>query len=76
MNQTEFYAFPGLNPSVVWSAGGGQLFLTSTLPTDDGYQLHFRQMDLGSGLYDNLDSALSITSPDFITLDKIYWITP
>jgi hypothetical protein len=76
MSQTEFYAFPGLTPSVIWSAGAGQLFLTSTLPTDDGYQLHFRQMDLGSGLFDNLDNSLSITSPDFITLDKIYWITP
>lgn len=77
MNQLEYYAFPGLNPRVVWNTAADQLFLTSTLAAEDGsYQLHFRQMNLGSGLFDDLDSTLSITSTDFITLDKIYWITP
>lgn len=76
MSQLEYYAFPGLNPSVVWSAGSGQLFLTSTLPMDDGYQIHLRQLNLGSGLFDELDDSLTITSTDFITLDAIYWITP
>lgn len=77
MNQREYYAFPGLNPRVAWNTAADQLFLTSTLAADDGsYQLLFRQMNLGSGLFDNLDNTLSITSTDFITLDKIYWITP
>ena len=76
MNQLEYYAFPGLNPNVVWSADSGQLFLTSTLPTDNGYQMLLRQMNLSSGLFDELENSLSITSTDFITLDKIYWITP
>ena len=76
MGQLEYYAFPGLNPTVVWSAGSGQLFLSSTLPTEDGYQIHLRQLNLGSGLFDEWDDSLTITSTDFILLDKIFWITP
>ncbi len=76
MTQLEYYAFPGLNPNVVWSAGSGQLFLTSTQPTEAGYQIHLRQLNLGSGLFDELDDSLTITSTDFISLDAIYWITP
>jgi hypothetical protein len=76
MTEREFYAFPGLNPAVHWSADAGQLMLTSTLATDSGYQLYFRQMDLASGLFDTLDGALTVTSTDFITIDKLFWIFP
>jgi Tol biopolymer transport system component len=76
MTEREFYAFPGMNPSVHWSADAGQLMLTSTLATDSGYQLYFRQMNLASGLFDTLDGALTVTSTDFITIDKLFWIFP
>jgi hypothetical protein len=76
MNQLEYYAFPGLNPAVHWSADAGQLLLTSTIASDGGYQLHFRQMNLASGLFDTLDEALMVTSTDFITIDKLFWIFP
>jgi hypothetical protein len=76
MSHLEYYAFPGLNPAVAWSADTGQLLLTSTLPVDDGYQLYFRKMNLSSGLFDDLDDTLSIISADFITIEKLFWIFP
>ncbi len=76
MSQLEYYAFPGLNPAVVWDQNADQLLLTSTLPVDGGYQLHFRQMNLASGLFDTLDDALTVTSEDFITIQKLFWIFP
>ncbi len=41
MSYNEYYAFPGLSPSVAWSPDGGSLLLTSTLAADEGYGLQF-----------------------------------
>ncbi len=76
MSHLEYYAFPGLNASLHWRPDSSELLLTSTLALDEGYQIHFRQMDLVSGLFENLDEALQITSTDFITLSKSFWIFP
>jgi hypothetical protein len=76
MSHLEYYAFPGLNPTVHWQADAGSLLLTSTLPTDNGYQLHFRVMNLTSGLFETLDENLLIESEDFITIDQLFWIFP
>jgi len=76
MSFNEYYAFPGLNPSVTWSPDGGSLLLTSTLTTDEGYQLQFRIMNLTSGLFETLAESLQITSPGFININHIYWFKP
>lgn len=76
MSHLEYFAFPGLNASLHWRPDSSELLLTSTLALDEGYQIHFSQMDLVSGLFENLDEALQITSTDFITLSKSYWIFP
>jgi hypothetical protein len=76
MSHLEYFAFPGLNASLNWSADGGELLLSSTLTTDEGYQLHFRQMNLTSGLFDILDENLMITSEGFMTINELHWIFP
>ena len=76
MSHLEYVAFPGLNPSVHWHTNGETLLLTSTLSTDNGYQLFFGQLSLMSGLYDNLEGSLDIQSEDFITIEKLFWINP
>ncbi len=76
MSHLEYYAFPGLNASLNWRADGGELLLHATLPTDEGYQLHFRQMNLTSGLFEILDENLMITSEGFMTINELHWIFP
>lgn len=76
MSYNEYYAFPGLNPSVAWSPDGESLLLTSTLAADDGYSLQFRIMNLTSGLFETLDETLQIGSSEFISINHIFWIKP
>lgn len=76
MTQKEYIGFPGLNPGVHWDSSAQNLLLTSTLSTESGYQLFFRQLNLSSGLYDTLDDDIVIQSEDFITIDKLFWIFP
>ncbi len=76
MSQVTYATFPGLNPKVKWEASGKTVLLTSTLVNDGGYQLHFRLMNLASGLYDTLDGNLTIQCEDFITIDQLFWLFP
>ena len=76
MSFNEYYAFPGLNPSVTWSPDGGSLLLTSTLTADEGYGLQFRIMNLTSGLFETLDETLQIGSSSFVNVNHIFWIKP
>jgi len=76
MTHLEYYAFPGLNPAVTWSADAGELMLTSTLAVEDGYQIHFRRLNLTSGIFTDLDEVFEIGSEDFVTIDQLFWIYP
>ena len=76
MSYNEYYAFPGLNPSVAWSPDGGSLLLTSTVTDGAGYGLQFRIMNLTSGLFETLDGTLQVTSSEFVNINHIYWIKP
>lgn len=76
MSYNEYYSFPGLNPSAIWSPDGGSLLLGSTLPVDKGYALHFRIMNLTSGLFETLDETLQIASPGFISINHLFWFEP
>jgi hypothetical protein len=76
MSFLEYFAFPGLNPSVHWSADGGSLLLASTLNIETGYQVHLRQMNLTSGLFETFEESLAITSEGFITISELMWTFP
>lgn len=76
MSFSEYYAFPGLNPSATWSPDGGSMLLTSTNSTDEGYELQFRIVNLNTNLYETLDETLQITSSEFININHIFWFKP
>ncbi len=50
--------------------------LTSTLAAEGGYQIHFRRLNLTSGIFTDLDEVFEIGSEDFITIDQLFWIYP
>ncbi len=76
MSHLEYFALPGINAGLAWHPNGEDLLLYATQATDTGYQLHFRQMNLTSGLFDTLDEMLTITSENFISINQLFWIIP
>ena len=70
----QYMAFPGLNPGLIWHPDGNALLLTSTLPTENGFQTNIAKLDLSTGLFTFLNDQLNIQSENFITINDLFWI--
>lgn len=70
----EYGNLSGLNPSLFWQQNGESILLTSTLVSENNYQVNLRKVNLVSGTSSSLNEVLTIESEDFVTITKLFWI--
>jgi hypothetical protein len=74
MSYQEYGSLSGLNPSLFWQQNGESILLTSTLVSENNYQVNIQKVNLLSGTSSSLNEVLTIESEDFVTITKLFWI--
>jgi hypothetical protein len=71
---SEYAASSQLNPHVLWSPDGLDLFWIGTTLANSGYQISASLVNRSSKQVTDLGTAISLTSPDYLAITNAEWL--
>ena len=74
LGNQEFAPISGQNPRTLWSLDGGSLLLTSTIFSEEKFQLAVRLMDIATKTVSDFSDYIPLSSGDYMLTTGLFWL--